>query len=179
MQHGWKTFVNSVAECVTCQNYPKVQAVQKFDRDNERKLIHDGLTGLAKSVEESLAMEAYLLQDLLDAPLDEETVQRMPNLRQFFLRYTIPVMVLQGKLKVWRKGEISDANEVLHEVVLRSKNYFHNRLVTIVTEGYFEKWLTQLEADANAIVRKIVNRRKLLDRQLELLQQHYMRKPKP
>lgn len=28
MQHGWRTFVSWVAECVTCKNYPRVQAVQ-------------------------------------------------------------------------------------------------------------------------------------------------------
>lgn len=145
---------------------------KRFDRDSERKQIYSVLSGLAKAVEERLVKEAEMLQTLLDGALNDHVVRLHPHLRQFRLDYFFPVLILDGKLKAWRKGTVTDVDEILHKVSLRSKNYFHDRLVSVVIRRHFDKWLTQFEMDANALIQKIVNQRGKLDRQVELLEKN-------
>lgn len=146
---------------------------QKSDRDFERKQIHEALNGLAKATDDRLAKEAEMLQAFLDGTLNYADIQ--PQLWKFRLIYFFPVLVLDGKLKAWNKGTVSDAREVLCQVSLRSKNYFHDRLVTIITKQAFGEWLDQLEADTDQLVKKVMSQRKQLDEQVELLRQHRIR----
>jgi hypothetical protein len=147
---------------------------QKFDRDSERKLIHGALSGLAKAVDERLVRESEAMQILLKAALDPEYVRLYPHMRQFSISYFFPVIVFYGKLKVWRKGIVSDTSEILHEVILRSRYYFHDTLVSVVAKQGFERWLTQLESNMTAVVNKIVSQREKLDKQVELLERHHI-----
>jgi len=149
---------------------------KRFDRNAERKAIHDTMTGLVKATQERLVLDAQLIQDLLDAALDPEIVRSAPHLRQFHLSYFFPLIVFDGKLKVWREGNVSDADEVLLDVALRSRRYFHSRLVTVVERGHFDQWLAQFESDAKALVQKITEQRSLLDRQVELLEKNFTKR---
>lgn len=67
---------------------------------------------------------------------------------------------------------MTDADEVLHQAMLRSKQYICSRLVSVVTRQYFDEWLTHFETDANALAQKITSQRAKLDRQLELLEKN-------
>jgi hypothetical protein len=146
---------------------------KRFDRDKERKAIHDSMGGLAKATQERLVLEAEVMQDLLGAALDHEIVQSAPHLRQFYLSYFFPLVIFAGKLKVWKEGDVFDADEVLFDVALRSRHYFHNRLVSVVERGHFDQWLAQFESDAKALVQKITEQRNLLDTEVELLEKNY------
>jgi len=145
---------------------------KRFDRDSEREQIQSALSGMAKAVDERLVIEAEMLQTLLEGALDDDLVRYYPHLRRFDLHYIFPVLILDGKLKSWRNGTITDANEILHEVSLRSKHYFHDRLVGVVTKQHFNEWLAQFERDANLLVQKITKQRDKLDRQVELLEKN-------
>lgn len=147
----------------------------KFNRNSERNQIHSALTGLAKAVDERLEKEADLLQNFLEATLDYGHLQ--PQLRRFYLEYFFSVLVFDGKLKARRKSMVTDTDEVLHEVPLRSRHYFHNRLVSVVSREYFNEWLAEFEKNANAVVQKIIAQRDKLDRQVELIEKNYIRTP--
>jgi len=148
---------------------------EKLQRDSERREIHGALTGLAKAVEERLIMEADLLENFLEGALYDSETQ--PHLRQFFLAYFFPVLVLDGRMKSWRNGVVTDANEMLYEAHLRSRYYFRNRLVSVITGQHFGRWLSQFESDANALVQKIVTNRDKLDKEVELLERYRSEPP--
>lgn len=141
----------------------------KFSRNDERRDIHNALTGLAKTLEYRLEKEAEMLQVLLEAALNDDLVREQPHLRQFTLSFFFPVLVFDGQLKIWKKGVVSDANEILYEVPLRSGKYFQNRFVNVVTKNHFEKWLKQLDSDGKTVVEKVIENKMTLDKQVELM----------
>lgn len=141
----------------------------KFSKNDERRDIHNALTGLAKTLEHRLVTEAEVLQVLLEDALNDDLVREQADLRQFRLSYFFPVLVFDGKMKTWKKGIVSDADEILYEVSLRSGKYFEDRFVNVVTKDHFEDWLRQLHSDGKSLVGKIVKNRSTLDKQVELI----------
>ncbi|MGA2239946.1 MAG: hypothetical protein ABSG74_12110 [Candidatus Bathyarchaeia archaeon] len=150
----------------------------KFSRNDERRDIHDALTGLAKTLEYRLEKEAEMLQVLLEGALNDDLVREQPHLRQFSLCYFFPVLVFDGEMKIWKRGVVSDADEILYEVPLRSGKYFQDRFVNIVTKDHFENWLEQLHSDGKSLVEKIIKNKSTLDKQVELMLSNRIFPPK-
>jgi len=145
---------------------------EKDSRDQEYKQIHDALEGLAKATEDRLVKHAQILQGNLDVGL----YLGEPTYEFWFF---FPVLILDGSLKVWRKGTqpVSDSSQVLCQVPLRSVNYFYDRLLSVVTRERFSDWLVELEQDAQLLATKIMNQRTKLDSQTALLERYASRPP--
>lgn len=141
----------------------------RFRRNEAHQEIHLALIGLAKATDDILVKEAEGLQVLLQAALDDDVVQRQPELRDFWLYYFFAALVFDGKLKVWRHDVVTDVDETLFQTSLRSGQYFGNRFVSIVSKRHLAVWLKQLEADSNKVAEKLIAQRQKLDSQVELI----------
>jgi len=140
-----------------------------FHRDGERAEIGDALSGLAKATMHMLAETAEFIQ----ADIEWNIGRQNPPIR---LELFFPVLILDGKLKVWRKDRVSDIPEVLFQVQLHSQNYDSSRLVSVITKGQFKRWLTQFEKDADQLVRKILTKRSRFDEQVRILQNEWIQR---
>ena len=138
-------------------------------RNVERGEIYRTLTGLGKSLEEGLVNTALALQQMLGPALDDQMFMISRDYREFDFFYFFLVLIIDGKLKVWKNGTVTDANEVLHQVSLRSSEYSFDRFVCIVRKEHFDPWLTQFERDSEAFTQSIMGQRSRLDRQVEYL----------
>jgi len=136
-----------------------------FKRNDSRNGILLALNGLAKAVEDILEAQAAMLQFLLPAAIDG----KIPSLTKFTIYYFFPVLVLEGGMKAWRKGTVTDANETLYLSSLRTIWYQEHQLVDIVSKSHLSDWLTQLEKDATQLAAKFFENRSKLDGQVELL----------
>jgi hypothetical protein len=130
---------------------------EKFDKKSERNEIHWALSKLAKAAQEL----RWSVGEILEANLAEP--------RRFGLYFFFPVLVLDGKLKVWRQGVVSDANEVLFEFTSRSTNYDESVFISVITKNRFRDWISQFERDCARLVAKTSQQREELDKQARLL----------
>jgi hypothetical protein len=126
---------------------------KKFNREGERREIHSALGGLAKAAIYRQVQMAEVTQQLLDVTLMEIASGEEP-VGQFYFHYFFPVLVFDGKLKVWRKGDVSDATGVMHEVTLRSAEYSATQMLRVVTAGDFKEWLREFGKEAESFASK-------------------------
>lgn len=139
-----------------------------FDRNSERKQVYEALSGLVKAVQDRLVMNATVIQALLQSNIFYSSTN--PEFRRYDMHFHFPVLVFDGKLKVWRNGKVSDANMVVFNVQLRTARYFYNRFVNIVSKGYFNEWSMTLEKELNALLPNLLMSKKLAD-QVKMIEQ--------
>lgn len=125
----------------------------EFNREGERREIHDALDGLAKAAIYRQVQMAEVYQQLLDATLGGIELGE-DSMGQFYFHYFFPVLVFDGKLKVWKRGEVSDATGVMHEVTMRSTQYSSTQLLRVVTAGAFKEWLREFDKEAESFAGK-------------------------
>lgn len=131
----------------------KEKREKKFNREGERTEIHNALGSLAKAAIYRQVQMAEVIQQLLDATLGE-IVSGEDSVGQFYFHYFFPVLVFDGKLKVWKKGDVSDATGVMHEVTLRSADYSATKMLRVVTAGVFKEWLREFDKEAESFASK-------------------------
>jgi hypothetical protein len=130
----------------------------KFDRKSEHNEIYWALTGLTKAAQEMAWSMVEVYEDFsrnADISLD---------ILLFF-----PALVLDGKLKTWRTGKVTDANEVLFEFSPRSSYYDEPTFISVLTKERFRPWLEQLEFDTANAVNRIGQDSSILDNQVDLI----------
>lgn len=118
-------------------------------KESERHKIQAALQGLAKAAIHRQVQMSALIQSTLDSVVAEAFASPL------FFFYFFPIVIFDGKLKIWKDGLIQNARDVLHEVALYSAEYTERKLIDVLTRDTFKDWLSGFEEDAADFEREI------------------------
>lgn len=125
--------------------------------------IFDAVNKVSKALKERLINSSYRLFQA--TKLSKARINLIPTKLggvNLDIEIFVPIIVFDGKLYSWSDGHVEEENEILLKAKCHTKQYYEDRLISVVKKEHFQNFLKDLNDDfVNLYNLLYINKRQL------------------